>query len=509
MDLSDILSSELPAPRDDEPSGLRQDILDELADHLACSYNRELLRGADAAEARRRAIERFGDPAAVVRRLWLDAMKGKIMLQRTVIATCLIVALASLSAVALIWRQSALAQRDSARLTVEAMRVMAAQDEKARAAEQEMIHQLREMTETIRRTGSLDWNPVKFQVKEGSAEGPPVKDVTITLSGLHDNGQPKRDVSEVGNRVTDEKGRADFGVVRPGVYQYHVGRSWKGGIAYSDGTFRVEPGSQIAMQIVCPKAPLPRVPVHIRLNWPEDLARENLAFHASFTLDSPEAGGLTWKIEEEGPSDPADYPRRPTKWRPLTRSVLLGPGPAMALRGLTEPLDRMCFWWADRPAQLLNAAILHGDLHEVKDPSAGFEVEEGRYTMDNLLILRPLADRGAAAGKDRFRVVLAGCVGQAGYNIWSGPPDDAEKAAAANDALDGTRMPSASGTSFDPYQDEFLYDLRVFRNWDDLSFSASPGRVNEWTITLPQAMVHAVRERLKTPRNPPKPNRLE
>ena len=77
MDFGDAIETDLPAPRDDEPDGLRQDILDELADHLACSFNRELLRGASPAEARRRAIERFGDPAAVARRLWLEAMRGR------------------------------------------------------------------------------------------------------------------------------------------------------------------------------------------------------------------------------------------------------------------------------------------------------------------------------------------------------------------------------------------------------------------------------------------------
>lgn len=501
MDLSDILSGELPAPRDDEPAGLRQDILDELADHLACSYNRELLRGADPPEARRRAIERFGDPAAVARRLWLDAMKGKIMLQRAVIATCLIVALASLSAVALIWRQSALAQRDSARLTVEAMRVMAAQDEKARAAEQEMINQLREMTETIRKTGSLDWNPVKFQVTEGSAEGPPVKDVAIYLNGWKKvGGQPypdDKDLSEVGDRVTDEQGRADFGVVRPGDYQFRVSRSWKGGVAYSNGTFKVEPGSQIAMQIVCPKAPLPRVPVRIRLNWPEDLARENLAFHASFSLDAPTVGGLTWTIEEERPTDPAERGLPPTTREPLTRSVLLGPGPAMALRGLTEPLDRIYFWPADRPeTMLLNAAILQGDLHEVKDPSAGFEIEEGRYSLDNLLILRPLADSGAAAGKDRFRVVLASTLGDKHYHIGTGPPDDAN----------ARRTPQL--TDFGPFMNGGSFSSLDLPVWADLSFSASPGRVSEWTITLPEEWIHAIRERLKKLKNPPKSNHL-
>ena len=47
MDFRDTLLTLLPPPRDDEPASLRQDIIDELADHLACAYNRELLRGAD------------------------------------------------------------------------------------------------------------------------------------------------------------------------------------------------------------------------------------------------------------------------------------------------------------------------------------------------------------------------------------------------------------------------------------------------------------------------------
>ena len=48
MDFRDTLTALLPPPRDDEPASLRHDILDELGDHLACAYNRELLRGADS-----------------------------------------------------------------------------------------------------------------------------------------------------------------------------------------------------------------------------------------------------------------------------------------------------------------------------------------------------------------------------------------------------------------------------------------------------------------------------
>ncbi len=61
----DALYAQLPPPRDDEPANLRHDILDELADHLACAYNRDLLRGANPDEARQRVLNTFGDPAAV------------------------------------------------------------------------------------------------------------------------------------------------------------------------------------------------------------------------------------------------------------------------------------------------------------------------------------------------------------------------------------------------------------------------------------------------------------
>ena len=106
MDLRETLSALLPPRRDDEPASLRQDIIDELGIISRCAYNRELLRGADSQLARQRVLERFGDPAAVARRLWFDAMKGKIMAQRVLIATCVVVTMASLSLVGLVWIQS-------------------------------------------------------------------------------------------------------------------------------------------------------------------------------------------------------------------------------------------------------------------------------------------------------------------------------------------------------------------------------------------------------------------
>ncbi len=177
----DALYAQLPPPRDDEPANLRHDILDELADHLACAYNRELLRGANPDEARQRVLNTFGDPAAVARRLWFDAMKGRIMAQRILIATCLVVTLASLSVAGIIYRQSTRIQGDSARAAAEAIRAMTVQNEQAQIGQQEMLKQLREMSEVVRSTRSLDWNPVKFHLTEETPEGPPAVGFSIAL----------------------------------------------------------------------------------------------------------------------------------------------------------------------------------------------------------------------------------------------------------------------------------------------------------------------------------------
>ncbi|HET6423097.1 MAG TPA: hypothetical protein VFG20_05400 [Planctomycetaceae bacterium] len=74
--------ADLPAPLDDEPPSVRQDIADELADHLACAYRRELLKTADARTAQQRVLDRFGNPQRIASQLWFQALWGRIMLNR-------------------------------------------------------------------------------------------------------------------------------------------------------------------------------------------------------------------------------------------------------------------------------------------------------------------------------------------------------------------------------------------------------------------------------------------
>ena len=182
MDFRETLAALLPSPRDDEPPSLRQDIMDELADHLSSAYHRELLRGSDPTTARARVLDRFGDPATMARRLWLEAMRGKFMLQRALIATCLVVTLVSLSLAGVLWVHGT----QTARQLAEAERRMAESLAQAQSTNKDMLNKLSEMSEAIRHPRSPDWNPVTFKLTEETPDGPPVaasKGCTLNRSG--------------------------------------------------------------------------------------------------------------------------------------------------------------------------------------------------------------------------------------------------------------------------------------------------------------------------------------
>src|SRR3954470_19762639 len=127
------LTADLPAPREDEPSTLRRDIADELADHLGCAVRREQLREVEvgwavptkaagendaltsddwwAQPTLQRVLERFGDPRAVARKLWWDAMRERIMRERILTGLTLVAVLGCCAMAGLMWQMQT-AQRD-------------------------------------------------------------------------------------------------------------------------------------------------------------------------------------------------------------------------------------------------------------------------------------------------------------------------------------------------------------------------------------------------------------
>ncbi len=103
MDWPNDIAGQLPAPRDDEPDSLRDDIVDELADHLTCALNRELHATSNETDAERNVLERFGNPRRIARRLWFDAMKEKIMSQRLQMVQTVVMAVICLAVLGLTW----------------------------------------------------------------------------------------------------------------------------------------------------------------------------------------------------------------------------------------------------------------------------------------------------------------------------------------------------------------------------------------------------------------------
>ncbi len=167
---SDNISADLPAPRDDEPASLRQDIVDELRDHLDCAFVRELhtphSRGCISADqttqdaACQRVLARFGNPATIARRLWWDSMQEKIMAQRFTAIMAGIAAAACVAVGVLMW-QLLQNSRAAQAATLAEMRNFNAR----------LLAQLAERP-TVKSTGAANWAPVRIKMVSAADETP-------------------------------------------------------------------------------------------------------------------------------------------------------------------------------------------------------------------------------------------------------------------------------------------------------------------------------------------------
>jgi hypothetical protein len=463
MDLRDALSAELPPPRDDEPAGLRQDILDELADHLTCAYRRELLRGAGPDEARRRVLNRFGDPAAVARRLWLDAMKGKIMAQRVMIGTCLVVTLASLVLVGVVSQQSIRAQRDAARMAKE-----------AQASQQEMLNQLRALSDVMRHSRSPDWNPVRFRIANETPDGPPVSGCAIALNDR--------------KRITDASGKADMGILHPGAHSFNIVKDRGESRLLGTGSINVEPGSEVDQPIVMPESSLERVAVRIRCTWPDDLEKEGLILEAPFVSHQIDQSGVTWRVLHRKLFEPRQQTLITAPWEATysaIRQVLLGPGMRVAEVENTTGL----YFWLSRSSEELRASVLAKDIRAKDEPEPTVMWERGRYHPISLDVLRPLASPDGKEGIKHYQLLVR-CRAVSDRTPEQYPIRD------DSPTVNELKTPPSNRL-------EVMYPLDTFRlpaeYWSELynRFEARPGQVNEWTIPLPDELIKAVREKLK------------
>ena len=238
------LSAKLPPPHDEEPAQLRSDILDELQDHLSCAAERERRRlqmsdqPADQASVWTAVIERFGDPPALARRLWFDAMKVRLMTQRVLIGAVLV-----LTALLVVggWSMTS------------TLSAVVEQNQKATAAILERMG--KEPPAAV--ASSPEWVAVKYRLVQGTTDGPPVVGQQVNFQQQSSAGASRlNQISE----ITNSEGIADFGLLPYGTYNVSISTS--AGVMGEGITLR--PGRPLDTKIVVPHAPKM---VHVKFEY--------------------------------------------------------------------------------------------------------------------------------------------------------------------------------------------------------------------------------------------------
>ncbi len=590
MDFRDAISARLPEPRDDEPPSLRQDIVDEIGDHLASAYKRELLRGVGASAAREAVLERFGDPARVALRLWLDEMKGKIMTQRILIATCLVVMAACITAVGLSWHwmnHDQLLRSRAAAEAVEANRRMSEALAQSQAVNEEMLKQMREMSQSVLHPVSADWNPVIFKLTEETADGPPAAGLSLTLTELHGmpamggGGGAGSAATRNIYRTSDTSGTVDFGAVQPGDYRFMISKSWDSGYFQTQGELNVGPGSKVERSIICPKTPPEKATVRVHCSWPADLAKEQLVLRVPFAFrDRRLEPGLDWSLTD---TVAQERPKRRRNlgaaafqgtgfWSPVSgmvRTVLCGPGPQVSevarLRmlylwryanpdapdaqeqpvpdnggnptrktGRGAGMQRMMGGPGGRQTTETTplgpgdwADVAADDLHEIRTAAESpqpreLQFELGTYGVDSLVVLRPAHAQPVEPGRKRFNILAASFANGDPLHIEArrGPPDKQDLKQRVGGMMGGmgtgmggmwTGMGGGMGGMRRVGVSEQWLNAATIElpteYWDqfDTSFEVQRGRVNEWTIRLPDELIKAVRAALNEEAKIPEP----
>lgn len=254
---STIDLTNLPAPREDEPESLRQDIVDELADHLACAVRREMVAGSDEPSAWVKTLEKFGDPRLVARRLWWQAMRSRIMSQRLslVVQVCTLAACAALVFVA--WQMQ----------------------EGQRTQQEAFLAALAKLTEPREtKPATPPETRLAVQLKTSSPDDPLPTPFRLHIEGTHlSNSEIESD------KLFDNKtGRIDFGQIPPGAYFLRAETSF----GYATRRIEIATGENRVEEFALPGVSKD-VPLAIEVERPELISQEDwnqtgLCVYASF-----------------------------------------------------------------------------------------------------------------------------------------------------------------------------------------------------------------------------------
>ncbi|MEX0717983.1 MAG: hypothetical protein WD066_15420 [Planctomycetaceae bacterium] len=488
----DSLAEGFPAPRDDEPESLRQDIADELADHLDCALRKELHATPDKEQAHRKVLERFGDPQTIARRLWFDALKEKIMSQRIMLALAVVMTCACLAAAGLVWSaidsgQTAIAALvEQSRAANEAARQAS---EAGRAANEALLARIEELGASPAAPPSLEWNPVKIKLATADKRTPIPPGFRVTLTG---NVLDTAKDTTITGKLADD-GTADFGLVRTGQHTLRVVTPFDQD--FSD-SITVQPGKPFLREIIVPGELPGEAEVTVTADWPADLRDKGLWLIFQVVPMSPLA------------TDTERYTRsgrgtRRTGWSiraPAARAHLVAVAPDGGLLDF-EPNE-------------LGAGL---DLYGIFDASRGRSAV--RPDQETRGLVRPanfkslFSPEEGSSEVDRFAFILPS--GEASASVrWSAVPYQLQEMVVAtdpaelNEAADKLRVLSGSlshanlgnagsggrsgvfnrAMGIDPEHSRFIPIV------DSPRFDPVAGQPNHWKITLPEGLLTIIRE---------------
>ena len=299
------LADSLPPAMEDEPEGLRQAIVDELLDHLACATRREQLHGAASTQdIWERVLTRFGNPTAIAAQLYWDGMKGQLMQRRLISATLLILIAAALTCLGLVWRiaqaQMALQGEWNQQVQTLVKEVQSLREglQQARLANEEakesrdVIVQSgtavaspnrptdTQLARTFENKTPAEWVPVTLKFVEGTSDGPPAQGVKVNAVYAPGTDRPDGDESLNLEGESDANGLTKWEFAHYGSYRvglsYHDFFCWS--LADEQGVHKnlvVRPGQPIEMTIVVPSQKVNWQPSKVRIAWPEDYRSYN------------------------------------------------------------------------------------------------------------------------------------------------------------------------------------------------------------------------------------------
>jgi hypothetical protein len=136
------------------------------------------------------------------------------------------------------------------------------------------------------------------------------------------------------------------------------------------------------------------------------------------------------------------------------------------------------------------ADIAERDIREFKGTEATIEIETGKHSLTQLLVLRPSQpQQSLQPGLRRYQLLAAASRwnSQPMISILAQPPD--------------LKLVEESGGAIGsvPQQSKRGVELPA-QYWEKLAhfFDAKPGQSNDWTIPMPEVLCQAVRNAIKT-----------